>query len=461
MVARPRRIAALCALLLAAPVCAAAVPAPASAKAAKSGVFSGRITGALPTGGRGDASVRAYDVRSGALVSVIGTTSGGRFTLRLPAGAYLVDAVSIRDRAVMSERLVPVSLKAGQRRSGVRLHLAAVRAKAAATKALPKGASGKAAASGVTTYRFDDLSGSTKALATLGRGLPSLVGADVLGAETCNATQLPSIRARAVLSSTSQLKRSAYFASSTKVSRALLAPQLAVVGTVSAGKTSKLAAFTIQIVDLSTGTAVDTLKGAVRRSGKGLFTDERRIAAALTERICRAPKTYKVGLAIDARGEYTAYNSTAKLNGTVTAKTTSAEPYTAWNGGASTAWTDNVFRSRVDGCPSSNIKPGTVDWAAKVAAAGGGKAQLTIDLGASEYTGYSKADFTCVNNLANITGAPGPLLTGLAPRTFTLPAGGGTGTIQSTVTLPTGGFIHSGSVTLTPVWSHGLPGAAS
>jgi hypothetical protein len=453
-VARPSYIAALGASLL------AAAGAPAAGVAAPAGTFSGRITGPLPASGLGKASVRAYDVQTGALVRIATAGRSGGFKLRLPAGAYLVDAVSVRDRAVMSKRLVPLSLKAGQQRSGARLHLAAVTTNATSTTPTPQPDAGVAAAAGVTTYRFDDLAGPTHSLATLGRGLPSLVAADVLGDETCSAIQLAGTRERTALSDTARLKRSPYFSRSQAVRRQLLAPQLAVTGTIAAGKDAAHAAFTVRIVDLSAGLAVDTLQGAVRRSGRGLFTDERRIAAALTERICRRPRSYSVALKIDGRGDYSAYNSTARLASTAVAKAATQAPYVSWRGAATFTWTDNVFRSRVTGCPASNVRAGTGGWSANVTALAGAQVRVDIDLTASEYTAYSKADFICQGKVGSITGAPGPLLTGTAPRTFTLPATGGTGTIAGGTTLAAGGgLLQTGTLTLAPVWGHALPGA--
>jgi hypothetical protein len=440
-----------------------ATAAPAHAKS-ETGSVAGRLTGALPTNGLGKASVRAYDVETGALTNVAAISSSGRFSVRLPAGGYLLHAVSVRDGAALSERLVPVSLNAGQRRSGLRIRLARVRAAPTAAAVptppiTPTTASAPTAANARLTYRFDDFAGDTGARATLGRGLPALVAADIAGRESCDATQMVGARELRTLRSPRLLRRSSSFSSKLVLDRDLVAPRVVVRGRLSASPSSAHAAFTIDVVEVSTGRVLDTLQGAVRRRGRGLFTDERRIAAALTERLCRRPRAYRVGVALTLRGEYTAYNSTAAMNSTLRAKTTSEAPYAKWAGGQSFTYTDNVFRSRVSGCPATTITPGRGSWGAAVTVASGEQARVDLDLTITEATAYSTGNFNCEKDLLVVKNAPGPLLLGLKPRTFTLPLTGGTATIDSTLTLPTGGFIQRGTLTLTPVWSHALPHA--
>ncbi len=82
---------------------------------------------------------------------------------------------------------------------------------------------------------------------------------------------------------------------------------------------------------------------------------------------------------------------------------------------------------------------------------------LDLDLGTAEATAYSTADFRCPQDILTLTKAPGPLLVGLKPRAFTFPASGGTATIDSAIRLPIPGFLHVGTLTVTPMWSHSLP----
>jgi hypothetical protein len=428
--------------------------APASG-AAELGLISGRIDGAIPATGHGEASVRVYDVNTGALLAIGDAQRRGQFRLRLPAGGYLLHAVTVGERGVLRERLLPVSLRAGARRTGLRIRVAST-AHAAPAGGLP--APSATSAPGITTYRLDDLTGETAYRSALGRGLSALVAADVRGNESCSALQLADPRAGALIAQPQRLRAAATFARNTPLHQALLAPQIVVSGSLSAGSRAERSAFTIRILDAASGATIDTLHGGVRNTGRGLFTDQRRVAAALAERICRRPRSYRVALAITARGDYTAYNATATLASTAVARTRTAAPYASWSGGAGFTWGNVLFRSRVSLCKVTKVTPGSGNWSTTVTALPDAKVQVALELTASEYTAYPKAEFACEPGLASVTGAPGPLLTGTAPRTFTLPAGGGTGTIASTTTLPTGGLLQNGSLTLTPVWGHALPG---
>ncbi len=422
-------------------------------------MISGRLVGTLPAPGRGTASVRAYAVRSGALVKAVRAERSGRFRLSLPSGAYVLEATSARDRGQRALRVVPVTLRARQRRSGliVRLQPVAVRTTPVLATVVADPASPPAGAEGRTTYRLAPFSGPSVALAAMGDRIASLAGADMRGQETCPATQTAPPEVAATLRSTSRLRRSPYVSRSISRSRALLAPQIAVVGRLT-DRDAARAAFTIQLVEVRTGRILDTLTGAMRRTGSGALRDERRLAAALAERLCRTPPAYQVTLKLSGRGEYTAYNATARIDSSITAKTTSGEPYAAWAGSGQFTWLDNLFRSRVDPCPVKSVTPGSGGWGAKVLRTSTESVRVDLELTAAEYTAYSKATFSC-GELATIKDAPGAILTGTAPRTFTLPVSGGTGTISSTTTVPTGGFIQQGTLTLSPVWRRGLPSA--
>lgn len=442
---------------------AAAIVVPAAtaahASAAAPGVISGRLAGGLPSAGHGSASVRAYSVRSGVLVKVATAQRSGRFRVSLPAGAYVLEATAVRDRGQRSSRLVPVTLRAGQRRSGIVVRLRGVPARTSPALVVPAPSPAAPAAGegGRTTYRLAPLTGSTAAVAALADRVGALASADMLGAETCPTKQTAGAAILPTLRSTSRLRRSPYVSRQVRITRALVDPQVAIVGHFTS-KDSARAAFTIRLVELRTGRVLDELQGSVRRTGAGALRDERRIAAALAERICRTPPSYRVTLALSARGEYTAYNATGRIDSTITARTTSGEPYAAWTGNGQFTWLDNVFRSRVDPCPVKSVTPGSGGWAAGITRTSADTIGVALELTASEYTAYSKATFSCLE-LATIKDAPGAILTGTAPRTFTLPVSGGVGTISSTTTVPTGGFIQQGSLTVVPAWRRGVPGA--
>lgn len=436
---------------------AAAQAADATRTTASAGVISGRLAGTLPAPGRGTASVRAYAVRSGALVKVAKAERSGRFRMTLPPGAYVLEATSARDRGQRGLRVVPVTLKGGQRRSGlvIRLQPVAVRSTPALATVVADPSAPAAGAEGRTTYRLAPFSGPSVALAAMGDRIASLAGADVRGQETCAATQTAPPEVAATLRSTSRLRRSPYVSRSVSLTRALIAPQIAVVGRLT-DRDAVRASFTIQLVEVRTGRVLDTLSGAVRRTGAGALRDERRIAAALGERLCRTPPSYRVQLALSGRGEYTAYNATGRIDSTITARTTSGEPYSAWTGNGQFTWLDNVFRSRVDPCPVKSVTPGGGGWGARITRTSTEAIRVDLELTASEYTAYSKATFSC-GELATVKDAPGAILTGTAPRTFALPVLGGVGRISSTTTVPTGGFIQQGTLTVAPVWRRGLP----
>ncbi|MBO9534825.1 MAG: hypothetical protein J7513_17765 [Solirubrobacteraceae bacterium] len=453
-----RRPALVRPVLLLAAVGAAIGTAPGAASAA-SGTVAGTVRGPLPKPGSGDASVRAYAVNTGRLVGVANVSPTGRFSLRLPAGGYLLHATSVRDRGARSDRLVAVSLRSKQVRRGLRITLQRVEPAALdpveATPAAPA-----AAALPATTriaYRLDEFTGDSQARATLGSGLTALVADDLRGAESCSTVQVAGDDVLPTLRSASALRRSSSFDGSTKIRRKLTAPRLVVQGALAGGPTAATSAATVRIVEPATGHVVDTLTGVIRTRGKGMFTDERRIAATLAERICQRPRRYRVALNLKVRGEYAAYNSTAAIAGSATAKVTDASPYALWKGSSPFTYTDNVFRSRVSGCPASAIYPGSGSWGARITVASSAAVQLQLDLGTADATAYSTADFSCPQDILVVTKAPGPLLVGLKPRTFTFPSAGGTATVDSAIRFPIPGFLHTGTLTLTPLWSHSLP----
>ena len=93
---------------------------PAMAHAAvEPGVFAGTLGVTVPKGGH--ATVRAVEVAGGTVVGAKDVGRSGAFSLRLPAGAYVVRGVVVPRRGAVVTKAIAVSLKPGQRRRHTKL----------------------------------------------------------------------------------------------------------------------------------------------------------------------------------------------------------------------------------------------------------------------------------------------------------------------------------------------------
>jgi hypothetical protein len=91
----------------------------ARAAAPRPGVFAGTLGVKVPKGGH--ARVRAIDAASSVVVAAKDVGRSGAFSLRLPAGAYVVRGLVLPRRGPLVTKATAVSLKPGQRRTGTKL----------------------------------------------------------------------------------------------------------------------------------------------------------------------------------------------------------------------------------------------------------------------------------------------------------------------------------------------------
>ena len=341
----------------------------APAHAAPGGVLSGTV-GAVPKGSQ--AEVRAIDLSTGAVVGTRTPGRSGAFTLRLPAGGYLLASaiVAQRGRSAPAETALPVSVTAGQRRAG--LPLRPRRAK----RTKRRRATGRVAftqqdgsvgvgqlAIGVPTF-----TGATGDFAGMNKGLTEMLITDLVASDACPLTVIELERRAAVIAE-QQLSRSPYFDPSTAVRPGkLIAGDAYVVGKLS-NDGSNLG-YDIAIVETRTGRVLDRVKGTME--GARLFDAEEVLAKDLAGRLCKVHESYKLRLQLHVDTSYTFLGS-GSIDSELTAVRVAKD---LWAGAGPLAWTDLTLTPHGPCDIVDRVVP-TSMWRARIQVLGREQARLS------------------------------------------------------------------------------------
>lgn len=424
-------VVVLAALLLGAP----------AAEGAKLATLSGSVPGSLPTVARGETDLLVFSLADQRLIAARTLPRTGKFSLRLPAGGYAVRTSIIDRRAsAPSTGLLAVSLRAGQRRTKVALKVRRrpLRRKASAAYVQESGKTGAG-----TAVTIEPFTGATGDLAVLNRGLSDMLTVDVVQqTERCKGKVLANSRDRKSLQDELDLQESPAFDPATRVKRDWIQPDVTVTGTLT--NSGGGLAVTLTLTDTRSGESLGTISGKL--SGSDWVADAEKIAKELSRRICRQPEAYQVSLTAQATGDFIAYKATGTAEGLLVARAQDGDEDTAptrWQSEPSDiGWTNVAFTSGGQ-TPCTWTQSGTEgQWGVSIAAAGDGMITVTTQgLPGAKTT----ANAVCPPSPAVIP-QPGASLAGLAPESFTLPAGGGTKQVSGSLVS----WSSTGTITVRP-----------
>jgi TolB-like protein len=426
----PGRHPASSALLIAALALAAFAP---TGLAATPVALTGTVPGALPTQARGETDLLVYAIANGRVVAARTLNpKTGRFSLRLPAGAYALRTAIVDRRATRPSRgVIPVSLRAGQRRRPQKLTVRRAPARKRSTTATAAYVQESGKTTQGTAVAIEDFTGATGEWGVLNRGLSQMLMTDLVDqAARCKGAVVANSREREVLQEELDLQDSPAFDPSTKVTRDWIAPDVVVTGTLqNAGDGVDV---TLTLTDARSGQAVGTVTGRI--SGSDWVNDEAKLAKELTRKVCRQPEAYQVSITAQATANFVAYTTQGTAEGLVLARAQDGDEDTAptrWQSEPSEiAWSGVSFTST--GLTPCVWTQATTEgsWQVSLASTGDGNVTVTTQgLPGAKVT----ANAICPPSQGVATGQGGPSLVMLAPETFTVPAGGGTKTLSGSL----------------------------
>jgi hypothetical protein len=415
--------------------------------AAKKGTLSGTVAGKMPST-KGDATVRATNVETGTITAVERPNKHGRFTLKLPAGGYAVTATVVTAGGAMSSTTVAVSLKAGQRRTGIGFKPTKVVPTASRAYVTEKGAKHP----GTTAVMIQPFNGDSGAWRTLAPGISSVLAARLQQSPSCSGVVRENSSVQPFLLKTLKSKGSKFYNGKTKTTRDFVEPDLIVTGSANAGKDGAI--LTLTFTDTATKTVVDTVRAHLSTTGKGWLIGAKQLGKVVAERVCRAPASYGVALHVDGAFESPAYRSTGVIDTSLQAKSTGTA--VTWNGSGTYTWTDVKFASKTS-CDYRDLQATGGGWASSISAltSATGQKQIKVNWGltATDQIKLTTASAYCPG-LPALADQPGPSQLGLTPSDFTLPAEGGVGKIGGGINGGGLGFFNSGTLTVTPIWKY-------
>lgn len=419
--------------------------APAGAQGAtRPGVFAGTLGLKVPKGAH--ATVRAVDAAGGRVVAARDVARSGAFSLSLPPGPYVVRGVVVPRRGAPVTKSIPVSLKAGQRRT--RAKLTARRRK----RSRPR------ASAAFVTERGDVRLGSVAVgihpftgppadtdLGAFARGFADLLTVDVLSQAASRCSGHVTLREVARLADALRefrLGQSPYADKATFPKRNLILVDVDVNGRLSVlpDGTAQVA---ITITDARTGAALGTLDAPL---GSDVFAGEERVAGQLTSQLCKLSETFKVTLDVKGEGRFATHNAAGTIHEVLMARRSGS----AWSATGPLQWQNVVFSPKLD-CPYVNVIAPVVSWSVRITDEGHGLSLLWNRTGNDGTT----ASIDCPpddngDDPPPVPGEPGPALLNIAPETFALPYRGRTQPLSGIVQDGGDGFFNSGSITVAP-----------
>ncbi|MDQ8044138.1 MAG: hypothetical protein AAGC46_01540 [Solirubrobacteraceae bacterium] len=470
----------------------AAPAAAAKKKPSTNGTISGTVRGAIPSAKKGDASVRAANAATGAVVAVARPTSRGTFKLTLPPGGYALTATVVSAGGAVKSTTVAVSLTKRQHRTGVRLTpskakgaraaAAAARAATAVDSAAPSASAAQATPSAsaasyttesgkrvdnTTAFSIKPFTGGTGSWGTLRGGFPAVLMAATQGKPECASTLTENSSVLPFLRKEAKGGRSTYY-SAGKLKRDLITPGVNVSGKVTPAKDGKTAKLVLTFTDGKTKKIFDTVTTTISKAA--WKAESAQVAKVVAERLCRDPSRYSVALHVDGVFDFPTHTATGTIDSSLKAIATSEG--TTWTGSGKYVWSNVAYKSKI-GCTFDRIQPTDGGWAATITSKGNSTIDVNWALTATDQLKLTVADSYCPN-LPVLPRTPGPSQINLTPTVFTFPTSGGTqkvggGINADTIGLTdlaatigiTGlgplGFVNTGTLTVAPVWKYTLP----
>ena len=446
-----RRIAAVTVLIAA----CAGLAGPAAAPAAKPGTFAGTLGVAVPKGG--EAEVRAVSRADGRIAAARQLPRSGAFSLRLPAGSYLVlgTVQPAPGRGKATQVRTAVSLKAGQQRKRINIKRTKKR-KRRATRSSARAAfvqelgqvTPDNVAIGLPNFTASGpLSPDAKAVVG---GLNDLMITDMLdrGRSECDLT-IVEVEHRADILKELEFQQSPYVDPSSRVTRNFIQQDISVEGTLKAAGPGRLTA-EVKLRDARTGKEVGSLSRTFAEND--LFDAMEQLAHAAADESCKFHQAYDVTLTVKGDGIFATHTGSGTIDTKLQAARGAAKG-AAWHGSGPLQWGALTFASKTPHCSLIDPVAPQTTWSVTMLDSGGGTLQVTWGVGGSD---APTASIDCEPTSKDdpdpppIPGMPGPSLLNIAPTTFDIPYAGGKQAVGGGINQGGDGFFNNGTITVTP-----------
>jgi hypothetical protein len=153
---------------------------------------------------------------------------------------------------------------------------------------------------------------------------------------------------------------------------------------------------------------------------------------------------YTVTLDDHETGHFATHDATGHLTGTLATAAVAASSPERWTASAPVSWSDLTATPKID-CSYGDPQSGGA-WTATVTAVADDRIRVELDFTAQTLVTWT---VSCPEG-GSIPGQAGTSPMGITPRSFELPAGGGTQPVAGSIALGADGFFTSGTVTVTP-----------
>ncbi len=434
-------------------VAAVAIGAPA-AGAATSGTFAGSLGVTIPKGSQ--AEVRAISRADGRIAATQTVGRSGRFSLKLPAGSYVVSGLVVPAKgsaATLRRTRIGVSLKAGQRRTRAKL-----RTKLRKRPAKRSGAGARASfvqekgqvTPGSVAVEIPPFTGATGELSVMNRGIANMLITDVVNGagKDCDAAVIE-VEHRDDILKELEFQKSPYVDPSTRVERNFVVGDVEVKGGLTTRRAPLPAGpqldYDVRIIDKRTGKEIGRVQGSM--SGRDVFAGEQALAKKLNEELCKLSDVYEVRLDVVNSSAFATHVAGGRLASVLSARR-SGKKARVWRGQGTFQWQDLTFTSKTDCSYLAPTAP-VVPWSVTLTDQGGEK--LKVDW-APAGSDLATASVQCPGDPTPppIPGQAGPALTTAGPFSFTVPYAGGTQKIEGGFTDGSDGWTNNGTMIITP-----------
>ena len=153
---------------------------------------------------------------------------------------------------------------------------------------------------------------------------------------------------------------------------------------------------------------------------------------------------YTVTLDDHETGHFATHDATGHLTGTLTTVAVAGASPERWTASAPVTWTDLTATPKIECSYGDPVAGGA--WTATVTAIADDRIRVELDFTAETLVTWT---VVCPPD-ASIPGQAGSSPVGMTPRSFELPAGGGTQALSGSVSLGADGFFTDGTLTVTP-----------
>jgi hypothetical protein len=408
------------------------------------GVFAGSLGIKVPKGAH--ATVRAVDAASGVVVAAKDVRRAGTFSLRLPAGPYVVRGVVVPRRGRAIAKAIAVSLRPGQRRRAVKLTARkrrAVRRRARAAFVTERGN----VRLGTVAVGIHQLSYSGRSpngdLGMFSQGFSDLLITDVLDLVERRCPRRVALREVARLADVLrefELGESPYADKSTFPKRNLIILDANVRGTFIEGADGS-ARVKLTITDDRTGAKLGDVDAPL---GADVFAGEQAVAGQLTDKLCALSETFEVTLDVRGEGRFATHDASGTMHSVLRARRSGE----TWTDSGPLQWQNVGFASKTD-CAYVDVVVPAIAWSVTITDTG---SQLMVAWSRSG-NDSTTASVDCPGDPFDpppIPGQPGPSLLNTGPESFTLPYTGGTMPISDVVQDGGDGFFDAGTISVEP-----------